>query len=293
MRKSALFIVLILCAAAACNKVCLTEEQQFGSVRLALSSDVEVVVDTKADDAVDYSDFLVNITGETFIGNTFSADYLYKEMTGDMPVPYGYYHVYAQSCAEEEAEAGLGKVRYCGVSDQVDILSQTPALVTVTCTMANGKVSLTFDDSFLEDFTDVKAELKVGDRTVSLTSVQANSSEVFFNVEPSGSGLVYIVYGTVAAGTEQERRVSYSNSGSPLTLLPAKWAKITIRSNHNGLIGPGIDVDDSMDSNGMTEIINPDGGVESLEGDVNLPVITVDTQMDDAVVVDCILDVLE
>ena len=43
----------------------------------------------------------------------------------------------------------------------------------------------------------------------------------------------------------------------------------------------------------MTEIINPDGGVESLEGDVNLPVITVDTQMDDAVVVDCILDVLE
>lgn len=288
MRKSALYIIAALLMTSACNKAVM-EHQKMGAITLSLSSDREVVVGTKAD-AVDCSGFLVDIYGETFLGQTYASDlYVYSEMPDMVVLPYGYYRVSAQSCLEETAEIGYGCVRYQGESEQLDVLSQTPVNATVTCKMVNGKVSMTFDESFLEDFSDVTVDIAVT-RTLSLTSEQANApAELYFNVPETGSPLVYTIYGTVAKGTESERRLSYTNSSAPMTLFPAKWAKITIKSNHNGVIGPGINVDADMGSNSFTEVIDPEGGVSG--GTMELPSIFVDTQIDDATVIDCVIDI--
>lgn len=287
MRKSALYITAALVLASACNKSVM-EPQRMGAISLALSSDREVVVDTKAD-AVDCSGFLVDIYGTTFLGQDYSSEqYVYAEMPEEVVIPYGYYNVSAQSCTSEAAEEGFGQVLYQGVSDEVEVLSQTPATVTVNCKMVNGKVTITIDDSFLEDFEDVTAEL-TATRTVELTSAQANApTEVYFNTPAEGVQLVYTVYGTVKASG---KKLKYSNSASPMTLMPAKWAKITIKSNHNGLIGPDVTVDGDMGSDSFTEVIDPETGDETVDGSAALPSILVDTQIDDATVIDCIIDI--
>lgn len=272
------------------------EPQRTGTISLSLSSDREVTVGTKAETvapAVDCSSFLVDIYGDTFLGQTYSEQYVYSEMPEAVVIPFGYYHVSAQNCLESAAEEGFGSVRYYGVSKQIDILSNEETSVTVVCSMVNGKVTLTVDESFMEDFTDVYAELAVGDRTVRLESDQTSGNiDVYFNVPSAGSDLVYKVYGTVGKGTEQERKLCYSNSAAPLSLMPAKWAKITIKSNHNGIIGPGVSVDDEMGNVTIPEVIDPEDGSEIVDGSL-APEIYVDAQMDDATVIDCVIDVLK
>lgn len=291
MRKSALYIITVLLLASACNKVVM-EPQRTGAISLALSSDQEVVVSTKAD-AVDCSDFLVDIYGTTFLGQAYATEqYVYESMPDEIVIPYGYYTVAAQNCLETTAAEGFGRARYHGVSDQVDVLSQEVERVTVRCTMVNGKVTVTFDEGFLEDFSDVTVDV-VASRTVTMTSAQANApTALYFNVPEAGTQLIYTIHGTVAKDTESERELTYTNASSPLTLTPAKWAKITIRSNHNGLIGPGVIVDGNMGSDSFTEVIDPEDGDVVVDGTVDLPSILVDTQIDDATVIDCIIDVM-
>ena len=289
MRRSALYIALTIFLALGCNKEVM-EPQRLGTISLALSSDEEIVVSTKADS--DCSDFLVDIYGTTFLGQEYATDqFIYGSMPGQIEIPYGYYRVSAQNCLEETAEQGFGCVRYYGESDQVDVLSEEVERVTVKCTMVNGKVSITFDESFLQDFSDVTVDVQVT-RTVSLTSEQANApAELYFNVPQSGAQLIYNIHGIVAKGTEAERSLTYTNSSSPMTLFPAKWAKITIKSNHNGLIGPGVLVDGTMGSESFTEFIDPEGGNTVVDGTADAPSILVDTQIDDATIIDCVIDI--
>ncbi len=290
MRKTALYITAALLLATSCNEA-LMAPQKMGSISLSLSSDVEVVAQTKAD-AVDCSDFLVDIYGTTFLGQEYKTrQYVYKDMPESIVIPFGHYFVAAQNCLEAQAEAGLGQVRYYGVSDEVPVLSATQASVTVECKMANGKATLTLDQSFLDDFEDVSAELTVGGRKVELTKEQADgATDVYFNVPAEGAPLIYKVYGTVGKGTDQERRLSYTNAASPMTLAPAKWAKITIKSNHNGIIGPGITVDGNMGNDTSTEVIAPEHGSDITDGTASVSIL-VDTQLDDATVVDCEIDI--
>ncbi len=291
MRKTALYMTTALLLASSCNEE-LIGTQQMGSISLSLSSDKEVVVATKAS-AVDCGSFNVNIFGETFLGAPFSEAYLYSEMGEPVVIPFGYYRVSAESCSESAAEDGFGTVRYYGASDQVDVLSDVPASVSLTCKMVNGKATLTLDESYLADFKNPYAELTVGDRTVTLAGNQANiDNPVYFNVPAEGAELTYKVYGTVGYGTSQQKLLMYTNSANPLKLEPAKWAKITIKSNHNGQLGPDIFIDGTLYDTSFVEILDPDGGIEVEYS--NMPVtLKIDSSIENATVVDCILDVLK
>lgn len=262
-----------------------------GSITLSLSSENEVAVSTKAD-AVDCSGFLVDIYGETFLGQEYASEqYTYSAMPDAVELPYGCYYVYAQSCLETVAEDGFGCVRYEGLSDQVSVLSQTPEKVTVSCKMVNGKVTMTFDEGFLEDFSDVTVDVTCT-RTVTMTSDEANApTDVYFNVPEQGAELVYTIYGTVGEGTVSAKVLKYTNASSPMILAPAKWAKITIKSNHNGIIGPGINIDGDMGNESFTEQIDPESGETVQDGTAPAPSIFVDTRIDDATVIDCVLDI--
>lgn len=257
------------------------ENPNMGSISLVLSSDVEVVADTKADD-IDYGSFLVKVTGaqDWFDG-------LYSEIPVDgVTVPFGSYVVEAQSCTESVAATandGFGCVRYKG-SENVEVQSNEPSSVTVKCPMVNAKASLTFDESFLEDFSSPSAVLRVGDRSVNLKdAAEAAARVTYFNVDDTDI-LYYTVSGIVAG-----KKLSYSGQ---MSIAPAKWAKIVIRSNHNGQIGgPDISVDGDMGDDSYTVVIDPDTDFDTAEGDVTLPSIIVDASIDDATVIDCYIDI--
>ena len=288
MRKSALYIIAVLLAATACNKV-MMESQRLGSISLALSSHSEVEVSTRADN-VDCSTFLVDISGTTYLNQTYASErYVYSQMPEQVTIPFGNYYVTAQSCDETAAQEGLGQVWYHGVSGELEVMSAAPVRASVNCAMINGKVTMTIDESFHEDFTAVTVEVTAG-RTVNLDETMTVSPvDMYFNTPEDGVQLVYTVYGTLkSSGT----KLKYTNVTSPLTLSPAKWAKITVRSNHNGLVGPEISVDGEMDNNSFTEVIDPSGGVELTDGDLQLPTIIVNTDIDDATVIECELEII-
>lgn len=272
MRKSFLYIGAALILAAGCNKEVIRSEKS-GLITLNLSSDQEVVL-TKGQ--MDCSNFNVYITGTTFLSKPYSESYICSEMTKGVSIPYGTYAIASDNCTSEEAAKGLGQARYWGETKGISISSQVPVPVTVNCAMVNGKIQVVFDESFTKDFTNPSIKLSQADRNVTMTLKETISSSAYFNVEESGTTISYTIYGDIA-----DRRLEYSSS---VVLSPAKCAIITIKSNHNGLIGPGVDVDDSMKGDGHTIIINPDGIETPDSGNVNAPSITIDTKMDDAVV---------
>lgn len=285
MFKTARYIIPVLLVLVGCNKMVM-ESQQMGSIALALSSDLEVDLATKTDDskAVDCDAFTVLISGTTVPGTAYTKSYLYGAMDDGVRIPLGTYSIKAQNCTEDEAHtlnSGLGSVRYYGETSQPikveSTVSETP--VSLTCHMVNGKISVTLDESFTQDFSNPVITITLGDRTVNPSS----GVPAYFNVDADGSDVTYSVRGTIAG-----KELTYTKS---IDLPPAKWAQITIRSNHNGTIGPDINVDDNMSDNTFTEIIDPDDATEIIEEDFPLPTITVDTKIDQATIIDCMIDV--
>ena len=272
MRKSFLYIGAALILAAGCNKEVIRSEKS-GVIALNLSSDQEVVL-TKG--SMDCSNFNVYITGTTFLSKPYSESYICSEMAGGVSIPYGTYAIASDNCTSEQAAKDLGQARYWGETTGISISSQEPVDVTVNCTMVNGKIQVVFDESFTTDFTNPSIKLSQEGRKVTMTLEQTRSYSAYFNVETIGTPISYTIYGEIAG-----RTLEYSSS---VKLSPAKCAIITIKSNHNGLIGPGVDVDDSMKGDDHTIVINPDGIETPDSGNVNAPSITIDTQMDDAVV---------
>lgn len=289
MQKSLIDIIAPVLLLTACN-VSVLEPQKMGSIALALSSDIEVEAQTKAGEVMDCSDFMVFINGTTLIGNSYSAGSLYKDMTGK--VPYGTYVLSAESCSESVAApvGKLGCARYTGSSGEVLVRSEATVPVAITCHMTNAKASIYLDESFTQDFTDITATLTVGSRTVTVIDPvnTADGKEAYFNIPENGNAsLVYRITGTVAG-----RELTYTNASKPMSLERAKWAKITIKSNHNGNIGkPDIDVDGTMGDNYVTEIINPEEGTDVIDGNLSLPSILVNTSLNDVEVIECELGI--
>ena len=273
MRKSFLYIGAALILAAGCNKEVIRSEKS-GLITLNLSSEQEVVL-TKG--SIDCSNFKVYITGTTFLSESYSKSYICSQMAKGVSIPYGTYAIASDNCTSEQAATGLGQARYWGKTTGISIYSHEPVEVIVNCAMVNGKIQVVFDESFTKDFKNPSIKLSQADRNVTMTLEQTLKSSAYFNVGTSGKTTIsYTIYGDI-----DDRRLEYSSS---VDLSPAKCAIITIKSNHNGLIGPGVDVDDSMKGDDHTIIINPDGIETPDSGNVNAPSITIDTQMDDAVV---------
>lgn len=275
MRKSFLYIGAALIMAAGCNKEVIRSEQS-GLITLNLSSEQEVVLTKGSMESMDCSNFNVYITGTTFLSESYSKSYKCSQMAEGVSIPYGTYAIASDNCTSKEAATDLGQARYWGETTGINISSQVPVSVTVKCAMVNGKIQVVFDESFTKDFTNPSIKLSQADRNVTMTLEQTLKSSAYFNVETTGTTISYTIYGEIAG-----RTLEYSSS---VVLSPAKCAIITIKSNHNGLIGPGVDVDDSMKGDDHTIIINPDGIETPDSGNVNAPSITIDTKMDDAVV---------
>lgn len=275
MRKSFLYIGAALIMAAGCNKEVIRSEKS-GLITLNLSSEQEVVLTKGSMESMDCSNFNVYITGTTFLSESYYKSYICSQMEKGVSIPYGTYAIASDNCTSKEAATGFGQARYWGETKEIRISSQEPVEVTVNCAMVNGKIQVVFDESFTKDFTNPSIKLSQADRDVTMTLEQTLLYSAYFNVETIGTPISYTIYGEIAG-----RTLEYSSS---VVLSPAKCAIITIKSNHNGLIGPGVDVDDSMKGDDHTIVINPDGIETPDSGNVNAPSITIDTQMDDAVV---------
>lgn len=285
MRRLHIYAFMLLAAASCSQKM--SAPELYGSMDLRLSSDVEVEVAAKADDAGTFDLYNISITGTLTGNDPYTASAVYGQIEEPLVLPYGLYTIEAESCTVAQAHEGYGCVRFRGVTEGIQVKSpaENPTQVSVECHMANAKVSVAFEDGFLSDFTGVRAELAMGDRKLTLTPDQAGLVQAYFNVDASGSMIAYSVFGSVD-GVERK----YASS---VFVLPAKHAMLTFKSNHNGILGPQVTVDGEMGTNEITGSIVPGSGTPVTGGDIEKPVIYVDYEIKDAVEIETVIDVID
>lgn len=284
MRRTFIYI-MILMIFVSCSKL----SEQYGALALSVSSEVEVDVQTKSEQAGQFDSYNIHITGIHTGNDPYEASLVYGETDWPLTLPFGLYSITAESCTEDVAHSaneGFGCVRFMGMIEGVQVKTpvSTATDVSVVCTMANAKLSITFDDGFLSDFQNVRAEVVLGDRIVTITSDQASDVQAYFNVGQE-SVLTYTVYGTI-----DDVQMKYTSS---IVLRPAKHARLTFKSNHNGILGPQVSVDKEIGTNEIEGAIDPESGTPVTGGDIESPVIYVDYEIKDAVEIETVIDVID
>lgn len=288
MKRIILIYSIMMLAAASCTQK-MPMPDSYGALALTVSSDVKVEVQTKAESL--YDDYNIYITGTRTGNDPYTRTLVYGEAEWPLTLPYGLYRIEAESCTEQQAQIsndGYGCVRYRGIAQDVQVMTPTtaPTPVSVACTMANAKVSISFDEGFLEDFEDVRVEMAIAERTVAVTSSEAVSVKTYFNVDQNtGSVMTYTVYGSI-----DDVSLQYT---SEILLRPAKHAHLTFKSNHNGVLGPQISVDKEIGTNEIEGAVVPGTGSEIVGGDIEKPVIYVDYVIKEAKEVITIIDVID
>ena len=156
--KKLLALAGIALIAAACTN---NDEpvQECGQINLTLENstapEIEVstrtVTDLTETDAKDYNIQVLQNGNVKLESTNFLT---FKNTTFIFPIGSGY-TVTAESCTEEvgqSANDGVGQIRYFGTSAPFEVRTNEISNVKVTCTMANAKVSIAYDEVFAQVF---------------------------------------------------------------------------------------------------------------------------------------------
>lgn len=187
-----------------------------------------------------------------------ATNYLtFKNTTFIFPIGSGY-TVTAESCTEEDGKSandGVGQVRYFGTSAPFEIKTNEISNVKVTCTMANAKVSITYDEVFAQVFTGYTVQVSTEadpSRVITFGSdSKCNSTydAAFFNIDSQNPNLKCVVSGTYKGNVRTATQI--------IPLEAAKWYKLNIKTSASGQIGMGILVDDTVEEKPQDVEVNP------------------------------------
>ena len=237
--------------------------QEYGQINLTLENSIvpDIEVNTRAandlteEEAKNYN-IQVFQNGTTKLEST---NYMtFKNTTFIFPVGEGY-TVTAESCTEESAKTandGTGCVRYFGTSAAFAINTNAVSNATVTCGMANAKISIVYDEIFTQVFTGYTVTVYTeADPTRRIVfdengkCIDGAYDTVFFNIDSDNQNLKCEVTGTykgnVRTGTQT------------IALEAAKWYKINVKTSASGQIGLGIAMDDTVTETPEDVEVNP------------------------------------
>ena len=169
MKKN--WYTLILCCLVAAFSACQNEEElgnsAMGYLRLGLEVNTTSISRAEAE-AYNPKQLAVQIVdaSDKVVDETTNFDTEWKNKTIALPV--GTYTIKASSAGFDGKTSGFDKPYYVG-STEVVIEDGKTANPKITCTLANVKVTVTFDQTFIDAFTvaDVKVDDKGGDAGIS------------------------------------------------------------------------------------------------------------------------------
>ena len=169
MKKN--WYTLILCCLVAAFSACQNEEElgnsAMGYLRLGLEVNTTSISRAEAE-AYNPKQLAVQIVdaSDKVVDETTNFDTEWKNKTIALPV--GTYIIKASSAGFDGKTSGFDKPYYVG-STEVVIEDGKTANPKITCTLANVKVTVTFDQTFIDVFTaaDVKVDDKGGDAGIS------------------------------------------------------------------------------------------------------------------------------
>ncbi len=252
MKKIFICVVSLAMMAVSCNFYEEDLPAEYGKISVVLGEQ-EVEVVTKAAQTILPTDPTASeYTIKVYDSNDqLKQSQAYNEFVC-VDLAFGSYYVTAENCTEAQAEEGNGKMRVYGESDDVEIsLTNLNPEATVSCSVANAKVTVAFDDQLYTSgsclFSDLKVEftreavenvINARTLTVNESDVTATPREVetWFNTSPDQT--VDVKY--VISGTYKDRSVSTDGT---LSLAAKDHKKLLIKvSMDNGeLVVPGVE----------------------------------------------------
>lgn len=123
-----------------------------GKVILSLYSDLEIRSESSlVSDVDDYNFRFVGVDGYAT-----SEYYRYGDVSWPMEWYFGLFRLEAESCTEEEAETGYGRLRYAGIGQPFSVINDRTATASVVCSIANFRVSVNFSDKMFLAYKDFK-----------------------------------------------------------------------------------------------------------------------------------------
>lgn len=123
-----------------------------GKVMLSLGADLVIDVKSEAAPVADYADYNFRYVGVD--GYATSEYYRYGNVSWPMDWYFGVFRLQAESCTAEEAETGRGCLRYEGISQPFAVINDQLATASVTCTVANVRVNVNYNDKMFMSFAD-------------------------------------------------------------------------------------------------------------------------------------------
>lgn len=123
-----------------------------GMVMLTLYSGIEIKSDAvPISDVEDYNFRFVGVDGYAT-----SEYYRYGDVSWPMEWYFGLFRLEAESCTEEEAEVGYGKIRYAGIGEPFSVINDRMATASVVCDVANFRVDVNFNEKMFLSYKDFK-----------------------------------------------------------------------------------------------------------------------------------------
>ena len=251
--KKTIIIATALAAMTACNKslIEVSPAEDFGTISLGVTADTEMVV-TKAVtelDATAAANYIVTLEGSQ--KNWTKA---YSEISDDdKKMPAGSYTMTAKNISDEAAVSGNGAMQLVSLPTEVVVEAGDNTPVELTCTVANSKVTVNFEEGFDDVFT-LEAEPVVLDpdvRKIAMTP-GAHDSEA---TEAAWFNAGTTVYWTLSV-TVKSTSAGKTYSGS-FPANAATWNQLTFKAGENGTISLVIKVDDTITEVPVEETIDP------------------------------------
>lgn len=255
MKKYLSLLAIVSVILAACSNDDDSVITEYGYLNLTIDTDETVVLPVRAATAEELQDYTVILAQSDEI--VWEKKYSEIEDT-DLSFTRGNgYTVTAENCTETEAETAndnLGQARYAGTSETFKITIGETTDVSVTCSMQNAQVSVTFDESFTEAYTTYSFDFyktEDADRTFSYTETTTDtSSYVYFNTGDNSE----LTYALKATKDAEERTLA---SGT-VTLVAAKWIMFSISTSPNGFVAIStVSIDNTVEEEDSTHSISP------------------------------------
>ena len=142
---------------SACQNEDELSNSNVGYLRLTMGVDMSVNTRADGEEVYDPKQIAVQIVSENdeIVEETSN----WEEWSGkQITLPVGKYTVKASSAGFDGATSGFDKPYYAG-SAEITIQKDTEVNQTVTCTLANVKVTVNFDQTFVDNFTSANVEV--------------------------------------------------------------------------------------------------------------------------------------
>ena len=253
MKKTILTILTSL-AVLSCQRVVI-EDMQMGTLSLKVNNKPLVQMQTKAEETVSTDNFNVTVASPSY-----TRTFVYSDMPSMLAVPADTYTVSAENVSEAESVSlpdTWGQKRFAGQTRGIVVSASKNSPVTVNCQMVNSAVSIVFDSSITDNFTDYSIQAYTEQARKLTFDANTTSKTAYF---PAEYELTYVFSGT------------YKKDGQPVSitgtrvLAAATHIHLTFKMNlpqedTNGSIGkPQIIVDETCTDLYETLTVDPSNG---------------------------------